>query len=81
MDRQVLYLTTLALLVTVAISALAALRESRLDAYVSALVLAYFVTTAVFRPRKRTWDFLAFALLAVFAYVVATRVLEIVIRP
>jgi hypothetical protein len=65
----------------VAVSALAALNESRLDVYVSMFTLIYFAATAVFRPRRRTWDFLALALLAAFTYVVAVRVLEILLKP
>ena len=64
-----------------AVSALAALNESRLDVYVSMFTLLYFAATAVFRPRRRTWDFLALALLAAFTYVVAVRVLEILLKP
>lgn len=81
MDRQTLYLTTLGLLITVATSALAALNETRLDVYVSMFTLVYFVANAVYRPRKRTRDFLALALLVVFAYIVANRVLEILLKP
>jgi hypothetical protein len=81
LDRQSLYLITLALLITLAVSALAALNESRLDVYLSMFTLIYFTATAVFRPRRRTWDFLAFALLAVFTYIVAVRVLEILFKP
>ena len=64
-----------------AVSALAALNESRLDVYVSVFTLIYFAATAVFRPRRRTWDFLALALLAAFTYIVAVRVLEILLKP
>lgn len=81
MDRQSLYLITLALLITIAVSALAALNESRLDVYVSVFTLIYFASTAVLRPRRRTFDFLALVLLAVFAYIVSLRVLEILLKP
>lgn len=81
MDRQNLYLTALAVLNTVAVSALAALNEVRLDVYVSVFTLIYFALTAIFRPRRRTWDFLAAVLLIVFAYIVAIRVLEILLKP
>jgi len=69
------------LLITVAVSALAALNEARLDVYVSVFTLIYFASTAVFRPRRRTWDFLALALLAAFIYIVSVRVLEILLKP
>lgn len=72
-------MTLLALLNTLAVSALAALNEARLDVYVSMFTLIYFALTAIFRPRKRTWDFLGLALLAAFAYIVAVRVLEILL--
>ncbi|MEM2688048.1 MAG: hypothetical protein QW796_06845 [Thermoproteota archaeon] len=80
MDRNSLYLITLAFLIALATSSLAALGESRLDAYVSVFTLIYFALTAVFRPRRRTFDFLAIVLLAVFAYIVTVRVLEILIK-
>jgi len=81
LDRHSLYLTALALMVTLAVSALAALNEARLDVYVSMFTLIYFTATAVFRPRRRTPDFPAFALLAVFTYIVTLRVLEILFKP
>jgi len=81
LDRHSLYLTALALMVTLTVSALAALNESRLDVYVSMFTLVYFTATAVFRPRKRTWDFLALILLAIFTYIVTLRVLEILFKP
>jgi membrane protein implicated in regulation of membrane protease activity len=52
-----------------------------MDVYLSMFTLIYFAATAVYRPRRRTWDFLAFALLAVFTYIVAVRVLEILLKP
>jgi len=77
LDRHTLYLTTLALLITLSVSSLSAVNEARLDVYVSVFTLTYFATAAVFRPRRRTWDFLALALLAAFSYIVAVRVLEV----
>jgi hypothetical protein len=71
----------LAALTAVAASSLAALGENRLDVYVSVFTLIYFVLTALFRPRRRTFDFLALALLAAFFYIVAVRILEILIKP
>jgi hypothetical protein len=81
MDRNNLHLILLAALITVATSILAALGESRLDAYVSVFTLIYFALTAIFRPRRRMMDFLALALLAAFSYIVAVRILEILIKP
>lgn len=81
MDRQNLYLITLALLITITVSSLAALNENRLDVYISMFTLAYISLTAIFRPRKRTWDFLTLTLLAIFTYIVTLRILEILFKP
>ena len=47
----------------------------------SVFTIIYFAATTVFRPRRRTWDFLALALLAVFTYIVTVEVLEILLKP
>jgi ABC-type uncharacterized transport system permease subunit len=67
--------------ITASASILAALGEARLDAYVSAFAIAYFALSAILRPRRRTRDFLAAALLMAFSYSVALRVLEVLTRP
>lgn len=74
MDRQNLYLITLTLLNTIAVASLTALGEYRLDVYVSIYTLIYFTLTAIFRPRKRVWDFLSVILLIVFTYIVVMRI-------
>lgn len=81
MDRTRLYLIALTLLVTLATSSLAALGENRLDAYVSVFTLIYFALLAVFRPRRRAFDLLSIALLAIFSYIVSIRILEVLIKP
>jgi len=81
LDRNRLHLIFLASLITVATSVLAALGENRLDAYVSVFTLIYFALTAVFRPRRRTLDFLALMLLAAFSYIVAVKILEVLVKP
>lgn len=81
MDRQKLYLMTLALLNSIAVAALAALSEARLDVYVSIFTLIYFALTAIFRPRRRVWDLLGASLIIVFTYIVAIRVLEVLVKP
>lgn len=81
MDRERLYLVTLALLNTIAVAVLAALSETRLDVYVSMFALIYFASTAIFRPRKRLFDVVGLSLLVVFSYVVAMRVLEVLVKP
>lgn len=80
MDRNQLHLMFLASLTAAAASILAALGENRLDAYVSVFTLIYFALTAIFRPRRRTLDFLALTLLAAFSYIVAVRVLEVLFK-
>jgi Ca2+/Na+ antiporter len=77
LDRHALYLIILTALITIAISTLAALNEYRLDVYISLITLIYFTTSAIFRPKKRTKDFLAIALLIIFLYFVALRIIEI----
>jgi len=77
LDRHTLYLITLATLITIATSTLAALNEYRLDVYISIITLIYFTTSAIFRPKKRAKDFLALALLIIFSYFVALRIIEI----
>ncbi|MCS7098467.1 MAG: hypothetical protein NZ922_05785, partial [Candidatus Methanomethyliaceae archaeon] len=62
MDRNSLYLISLTILNTLSVSILAALNEARLDVYISMFVLIYFALTAIFKPRRRTFDFLAIAL-------------------
>ena len=81
MDRQKIYLITLAILITLSVSFLAALNENRLDVYISIFTIIYFTTKAIFRPRKRTWDFLALILILVFSYIVAIRIIDIILKP
>jgi hypothetical protein len=81
LDRNYLHIILLAILITIATSSLAALGESRLDAYISVFTLIYFASTAIIRPRRRTIDFLSIALLAVFSYIVALKVMEVLIKP
>ena len=63
-------------MISITVPILAALGESRLDAYISLFVLEYFVALALLRPRRRTWDFLAVILVAVFFVIVGFRVAE-----
>lgn len=81
MDRHTLYLTALASLITIAVALLSAANETKLDLYVSIFTLIYLTTTAIFRPRRRTWDFLALALIVAFSYIVVMKVLEILLKP
>jgi len=78
MDKHTLYIITFTILITISVSSLAALGESRLDVYTSIFTLEYFTLAAIFRPRRKTVDFLAITLLIVFAYTVALRVIEVI---
>ena len=80
LDRNHLFNLVLALLVALTVPSLAALKEGRLDVYVSMFTLEYFVCLAVLRPRRRFFDVLAVALFLAFAYAVALRVLEVLMR-
>jgi hypothetical protein len=80
MDKRKSYILTLALLLMVSTVALSALRETRLDAYISIFAIDYFVASAIFRPRRRTIDFVGIALFIAFTYIVALKVMEILIK-
>uniref|UniRef100_A0A7C3ETB1 Uncharacterized protein n=1 Tax=Candidatus Methanomethylicus mesodigestus TaxID=1867258 RepID=A0A7C3ETB1_9CREN len=60
--------------------ALSSLGEGRIDVYVSMFALEYFVCLAVFRPRRRCFDFPAALLFGAFALIVSLRVIEILYR-
>ena len=77
MNKNQIFNIALAAMFTVTISAFSALNESRIDAYVSMFTLEYFVCLALFKPRRRWADVLAYGLFAVFSVIVAFRVLEV----
>ncbi|MCS7113567.1 MAG: hypothetical protein NZ955_06415 [Candidatus Bathyarchaeota archaeon] len=78
MDRSVAFNISLAILMALTVSTLSALREYRLDVYVSMYTLEYYVCLAIFRPRRRIrFDPIALTLLALFSTIVAFRVMEV----
>ena len=77
MDKRKLYIVTLSSMSLFVIVALSAINESRLDVYVSLIAVSYFVTSSIFRPRRRMPDIVGSALMVAFAYIVATRIIEI----
>lgn len=77
MEKNSGYLLSLATLVALGTTALAALGQSGLDVYVSVYVVSYFAVSAVFAPRRRAFDLLGAGLFAIFCVIVALRVLEI----
>jgi len=77
MERQNLYFMspgTLLMLCTVGLSIIG---DYTLDVYVSLFTISYFVTSTIFRPRRRTFDFVGLALFITFAFIVALRILAI----
>jgi len=77
MEKPNLYLLTLSFLIFTSVVAMSALGQSTLDVYISLFVISYFATSAIFSPRKITFDFLGLALFIVFAIIVALRVMSI----
>jgi len=64
---------------TIAISSLTILGESRIDAYVSIAILTYFISTTILPSIREASNLrlVDIVLIAVFAFIVAVRVLEI----
>lgn len=56
---------------------LAALGEARLEVYVSLFTVEYFACSALFRPRRRYFDFVGGVLFINFCIIVALKVWEI----
>jgi hypothetical protein len=56
---------------------LSALREARLEVYVSLFAVCYFISSGLFRPRRRWYDVVGAVLIITFCYIVALKVLEI----
>ncbi|MEM0203252.1 MAG: hypothetical protein QXO16_04635 [Archaeoglobaceae archaeon] len=51
--------------------------ENKLEVYLSAFIVEYYATIAIFRPRRRFFDFLALALFIVFVAIVSAKVREV----
>lgn len=67
-EKQNVFLLSLAILSFGAVVSLASLGEGRLTVYLSVLTITYFASTLVFRIKRRpSFDFLAVALVIVFA--------------
>jgi hypothetical protein len=77
MEKPNLYLLTLSFLIFTSVVAMSALGQSTLDVYISLFVISYFATSAIFSPRKITFDLLGLSLFIVFAIIVALRVMSI----
>lgn len=77
LDKNILFNIMLAVLILMTVPSMAALGTNSLDVYVSMFTLEYFVCMAVFRPRRRTLDFVAIALFTAFSVIVGLKVWEI----
>ncbi len=74
-----MYILTLTIAVLSIVVLLAALKETKLDVYLSLYTVCYFVTSAIFRPRRRIGDIVGGSLFAVFCVIVGFRVVEILL--
>ena len=79
LDKNILFNIIFAVLIVITVPSMAALGANTLDVYISMFTLEYFVCTTVFRPRRRTIDFVAVALFVVFSIIVGLKVWEILI--
>ena len=77
MERQNIYLMTLASLLLLSTAGLSMMGGYTLDGYVSMFTICYFVASTIFRPRRLAIDFVGVVLFIVFTYIVALRVLAI----
>jgi hypothetical protein len=77
LDRHKQFIVSLAALLMVTTVVLAALVEWRLEVYVSLFAVCYFTASALFRPRRRGFDFVGGALFASFCLIVAVKVVQI----
>lgn len=77
MDKHKQFIVSLTALLMVTTVALAALVEWRLEVYVSLFAVCYFAASALFRPRRRGFDFVGGALFASFCLIVVIKVVQI----
>lgn len=79
MDKHQLYIVMLCFLFLLTVVGLAVVKEQRLEVYVSLFSVSYLAASAVFRPRRRRHDIVGGALFTVFSYIVAVKILEILL--
>ena len=77
MDKQKQYVLVLGFFLFLVVVSLASLNEHRLDVYLSLFSVSYFAMNALYRPRKRTIDFVGIVLFYAFIRIVAAKVLVI----
>ena len=76
-DKNFVFALVLGVLITLTVPTLAALGEHRLDVYVSLFTLEYFAAKGILRPRLKARDPIAPILLAIFFFIVAMRIMEV----
>lgn len=75
-EKQNMFLLSLAVLSFGSVVSLAAIGEARITVYLSILAITYFASTLVFRVKRRpSFDFLAAALLIVFALSILSNII------
>jgi hypothetical protein len=79
LDRQKLYLETLGLTLSTSLLILVAFNVESLEIYLIIYTVAYLTLTALFRPRKKWLDITEIALFTAFCYIIAIKVLNILI--
>jgi hypothetical protein len=77
MERPNFYFLSLGALLFASTIGLSLIGDYTLDVYISLFTISYFVASTIFRPRRRTFDFVGLALFFSFSYIVAIRVLFI----
>ncbi len=80
MDKQKSFAATLAGGMFAATIWLSAVGVNDLQVYLSVFAVCYFAASALFRPRRRFFDVAGAGLFLVFCYIVAMKVLGILMR-
>ncbi len=80
LDKNFLFNIVLGFMFFITVPVFAALGEARLDLYVSMFTLEYFVAYAILRPRRKIRDPIAPTLFIVFMFIVAGRVMEVLMK-
>lgn len=79
MDKQKQYTSFLCFLLLLTVVSLTALGEQQIEVYLSLFTVSYFASTALFRPRRKTFDIVGAALFIDFCIIVAQKVLVIIL--
>jgi hypothetical protein len=79
-DKQKAFSVTLAGGMLTAVTWLASIGNLDLQVYLSVFAVCYFAASALFRPRRRYFDVVGAGLFLVFCYIVALKVLGILLK-